>query len=58
MYLAAKDFANDLIASVRFQRMPTFHVRYRTIDVLRARLTGRKSCQAGRDAGGRGGGTS
>lgn len=33
-YLAAEDFVNDLITSIRFERMPAFRDRYRTIDVL------------------------
>ncbi len=34
VYLAAEDFVNDLITSIRFERMPAFRERYRTIDVL------------------------
>ncbi len=34
MYLAAEDFVNDLISSLRQERMPQFRERYRTIDVL------------------------
>ena len=33
-YLSAEDFVNDLITSIRFERMPAFRERYRTIDVL------------------------
>jgi chromosomal replication initiator protein len=34
MYLAAEQFVNELINSIRFDRMPAFRERYRTIDVL------------------------
>ncbi|HUF77437.1 MAG TPA: chromosomal replication initiator protein DnaA, partial [Thermoanaerobaculia bacterium] len=34
MYLAAEQFVNELIHSIRFDRMPAFRERYRTIDVL------------------------
>ncbi|MEM6453920.1 MAG: chromosomal replication initiator protein DnaA [Acidobacteriota bacterium] len=34
MYLPAEQFVNDLINSIRFDRMPAFRNRYRTIDVL------------------------
>ena len=34
MYLAAEQFVNELINSIRFDRMPDFRERYRTIDVL------------------------
>ena len=34
VYLAAEDFVNDLITSIRFERMPAFRERYRTMDVL------------------------
>ena len=34
MYLPAEQFVNDLINSIRFDRMPAFRDRYRTIDVL------------------------
>ena len=34
MYLAAEQFVNDLISSLRFNRMPSFRERYRNIDVL------------------------
>ncbi|MDH3745623.1 MAG: chromosomal replication initiator protein DnaA [Acidobacteriota bacterium] len=33
-YLAAEQFVNDLISSLRFNRMPAFRERYRSIDVL------------------------
>jgi chromosomal replication initiator protein len=33
-YLAAEQFVNDLISSLRFNRMPDFRERYRSIDVL------------------------
>jgi chromosomal replication initiator protein len=33
-YLAAEQFVNELINSIRFDRMPAFRERYRTIDVL------------------------
>ena len=33
-YLAAEQFVNDLISSLRFNRMPSFRERYRNIDVL------------------------
>jgi chromosomal replication initiator protein len=34
MYLVAEQFVNELINSIRFDRMPAFRERYRTIDVL------------------------
>ena len=34
MYLVAEQFVNDLISSLRFNRMPEFRERYRNIDVL------------------------
>jgi chromosomal replication initiator protein len=34
MYIAAEQFVNELINSIRFDRMPAFRERYRTIDVL------------------------
>lgn len=34
MYLAAEQFVNDLISSLRFNRMPSFRERYRNIDIL------------------------
>ena len=34
MYLAAEQFVNELINSIRFDRMPEFRDRYRNIDVL------------------------
>jgi chromosomal replication initiator protein len=34
MYLVAEQFVNELINSIRFDRMPAFRDRYRTIDVL------------------------
>ncbi len=34
IYLAAEQFVNDLISSLRFNRMPDFRDRYRSIDVL------------------------
>jgi chromosomal replication initiator protein len=34
LYLAAEQFVNDLISSLRFNRMPDFRERYRSIDVL------------------------
>ncbi|HEX2251650.1 MAG TPA: chromosomal replication initiator protein DnaA, partial [Thermoanaerobaculia bacterium] len=34
MYLAAEQFVNELVNSIRFDRMPAFRERYRTIDVL------------------------
>lgn len=34
MYLPAEQFVNDLINSIRFDKMPAFRDRYRTIDVL------------------------
>ena len=34
MYLAAEQFVNELINSIRFDRMPAFRERDRTIDVL------------------------
>jgi chromosomal replication initiator protein len=33
-YLCAEQFVNELINSIRFDRMPAFRERYRTIDVL------------------------
>ncbi len=33
-YLVAEQFVNDLISSLRFNRMPVFRERYRSIDVL------------------------
>ncbi len=33
-YLVAEQFVNELINSIRFDRMPQFRERYRTIDVL------------------------
>jgi chromosomal replication initiator protein len=33
-YLVAEQFVNELINSIRFDRMPAFRERYRTIDVL------------------------
>ncbi len=33
-YLPAEQFVNELINSIRFDRMPTFRERYRTIDIL------------------------
>jgi chromosomal replication initiator protein len=33
-YLAAEQFVNELVSSIRFDRMPAFRERYRTIDVL------------------------
>jgi len=33
-YLCAEQFVNELINSIRFDRMPAFRDRYRTIDVL------------------------
>jgi chromosomal replication initiator protein len=33
-YLTAEQFVNELINSIRFDRMPNFRERYRTIDVL------------------------
>ncbi|MCB1035406.1 MAG: ATP-binding protein, partial [Acidobacteria bacterium] len=33
-YLAAEQFVNELINSIRFDRMPAFRDRYRNIDVL------------------------
>jgi chromosomal replication initiator protein len=33
-YLVAEQFVNDLISSLRFNRMPDFRERYRNIDVL------------------------
>jgi chromosomal replication initiator protein len=33
-YIAAEQFVNELINSIRFDRMPAFRERYRTIDVL------------------------
>jgi chromosomal replication initiator protein len=34
LYLPAEQFVNELINSIRFERMPAFRERYRTIDVL------------------------
>ncbi len=34
MYLPAEQFVNDLISSLRFNRMPAFRARYRSIDVM------------------------
>ncbi|HVS04127.1 MAG TPA: chromosomal replication initiator protein DnaA [Thermoanaerobaculia bacterium] len=34
LYLVAEQFVNELINSIRFDRMPAFRDRYRTIDVL------------------------
>jgi chromosomal replication initiator protein len=34
LYLVAEQFVNELINSIRFDRMPQFRERYRTIDVL------------------------
>jgi chromosomal replication initiator protein len=34
LYLAAEQFVNELINSIRYERMPAFRERYRTIDVL------------------------
>jgi chromosomal replication initiator protein len=34
LYLAAEQFVNELINSIRFDRMPDFRERYRTIDIL------------------------
>jgi chromosomal replication initiator protein len=34
LYLPAENFVNELINSIRFDRMPAFRERYRTIDVL------------------------
>jgi len=34
LYLAAEQFVNELINSIRYDRMPEFRERYRTIDVL------------------------
>ena len=34
LYLDAEKFTNELINSIRFERMPAFRERYRTIDVL------------------------
>jgi chromosomal replication initiator protein len=34
VYLPAEQFVNELINSIRFDRMPEFRERYRTIDVL------------------------
>jgi chromosomal replication initiator protein len=34
LYLSAEQFVNELINSIRFDRMPAFRERYRTIDVL------------------------
>ncbi|MEM9290449.1 MAG: chromosomal replication initiator protein DnaA [Acidobacteriota bacterium] len=34
MYLAAEQFVNELINSIRFDRMPDFRDRYRNIDLL------------------------
>ena len=34
LYLSAEQFVNELINSIRFDRMPAFRERYRTIDLL------------------------
>ncbi len=34
LYLSAEQFVNELINSIRFDRMPAFRERYRTIDTL------------------------
>ncbi len=34
MYLPAEQFVNELISSLRFNRMPDFRERYRNIDVF------------------------
>ena len=34
LYFSAEQFVNELINSIRFDRMPTFRERYRSIDVL------------------------
>ncbi|HYO16209.1 MAG TPA: DnaA/Hda family protein [Thermoanaerobaculia bacterium] len=34
LYLAAEQFVNELINSIRFDRMPAFRERYRAVDVL------------------------
>ena len=34
LYLAAEQFVNELINSIRFDRMPAFRERYRMVDVL------------------------
>ncbi len=34
LYLPAEQFVNELISSLRFNRMPTFRERYRSIDIL------------------------
>jgi chromosomal replication initiator protein len=34
MYLPAEQFVNELISSLRFNRMPDFRERYRSIDIL------------------------
>jgi chromosomal replication initiator protein len=34
LYLVAEQFVNELINSIRYDRMPAFRERYRTIDVL------------------------
>ncbi|MBW8878182.1 MAG: chromosomal replication initiator protein DnaA [Acidobacteria bacterium] len=34
LYLVAEQFVNELVNSIRFDRMPAFRERYRTIDVL------------------------
>ena len=34
LYLVAEQFVNELINSIRYERMPAFRERYRTIDVL------------------------
>jgi len=34
VYLSAEDFVNDLISSIRFEKMPDFRQRYRAVDVL------------------------
>jgi len=34
LYFSAEDFVNELISSIRFERMPDFRQRYRALDVL------------------------
>jgi chromosomal replication initiator protein len=34
LYLVAEQFVNELVSSIRYNRMPAFRERYRTIDVL------------------------
>src|SRR4029077_6699266 len=34
LYLVAEQFVNELINSIRYDRMPAFRERYRAIDVL------------------------